>query len=148
VIFGDGPFKNAVKSAASKVPNIHIAGFTPDRNYLSAALASTDFMIHGSSAETYGLVVAEAICSGIPIVVPDIGGAHDLASPDYAEIYKSGSTNECSKAILRMLARDKKDIKDAISQKTNSIGTMDDHFVNLFNAYEKLVIEKKERLSL
>ncbi|MDZ7807984.1 MAG: hypothetical protein U5K71_12835 [Gracilimonas sp.] len=30
-----------------------------------------DYFVHGSAAETYGIVVAEAVCSGLPVVVPE-----------------------------------------------------------------------------
>ena len=57
-------------------------------------------MIHGSSAETYGIVVAEGLCSGLPLVVPNVGGAHDLAGTDYAEVYPPGDAARRSSARL------------------------------------------------
>jgi alpha-1,6-mannosyltransferase len=99
-------------------------------------------MLHGSSAETYGLVVAEAICSGLPIIVPNQGGAADLADPSYAETYAPGDVAECSAAIERLLSRDRNALlAGCASAAQHDIGTMDDHFDQLFELYERLVAE-------
>ena len=99
-------------------------------------------MIHGSSAETYGLVIAEALCSGLPIIVPNQGGAADLADPSYAETYAPGNVAECSAMIEALLARDRDALVAACAEAAqHKIGTMDDHFGQLFGLYERLIEE-------
>ena len=111
-----------------------------DRERLAASLASADAFVHGSAAETYGLVVAEAICSGLPVVVPDVGGAADLAAPEYAETYRPGDSSGCAEAIIRVLARPQTELLSAcMSAKAAKIGTMDDHFEKLFELYASLL---------
>jgi alpha-1,6-mannosyltransferase len=111
-------------------------------------MASGDAMLHGSAAETYGLVVAEAICSGLPIIVPDVGGAADLADDSYAEVYETGDADACAAAILRLLDRPRDGLLSGCAQATSAkIGTMADHFVGLFELYEKLVDEKRELIA-
>ncbi|MFN3198344.1 MAG: glycosyltransferase [Bradymonadia bacterium] len=144
VIYGDGPMRKQIRRLAAKVPGIYVAGFTKDRHELAQALASADAMFHGSAAETYGLVVAEALCSGLPIVVPDIGGAADLAGPDHAEVYPTGDAGEAAKALLRMLDRDPVALKaGAATMAAERIGTMADHFAELFEFYSTLVAERR-----
>lgn len=145
VIYGDGPIRGWVKRHADRVPGVHLAGFVTDRDEIATALASADAMLHGSSAETYGLVVAEAICSGLPIVVPNQGGAADLADPSYAETYAPGNAVECAAAIEALLSRDRVALKEACADAARQkIGTMEDHFHQLFELYERLVRESRE----
>jgi len=142
VIYGHGPMRSWVERHAARVPGVHLAGFVSDREEVAKSLASADAMLHGSSAETYGLVVAEAICSGLPIIVPNQGGAADLADPSYAETYAPGDVAECSAAIERLLSRDRNALlAGCASAAQHDIGTMDDHFDQLFELYERLVAE-------
>ncbi len=138
VMFGDGPLRRWTEYRARNVSGIHLAGFTYDRGFLSAAIASADALVHGSSAETYGLAVAEAICSGTPIVVPNQGGAFDLARPSYAESYPPGDSKACAAAIERLLKRDRPMLQRACAEAaTHQIGSMDEHFAKLFELYEE-----------
>ena len=144
VVFGGGPLDSWVQKRAKKVPGIRLAGYTKNRDELAAILSSADAMLHGSAAETYGLVVAEAICSGLPIIVPDVGGAADLAGDGYAETYTPGDVQGCEAAILRMLARPRADLQAACAEVAASgIGTMDDHFQQLFDLYVSIVEESR-----
>jgi len=145
VIYGDGPLRRWVERNAAGVPGVHLAGFVSDRDEIAKSLASADAMLHGSSAETYGLVVAEAVCSGLPIIVPNQGGAADLADPSYAETYAPGDVADCSAAIEALLARDRDVLVAGCARAAQrEIGTMDDHFDQLFELYERLVEEASQ----
>ncbi|HBX66893.1 MAG TPA: glycosyltransferase family 1 protein, partial [Balneolaceae bacterium] len=91
IVFGDGPIRKYVDYKANKSDYVKLMGFTENRDELANILASCDYFVHGSSAETYGIVVAEAVCSGLPVVVPARGGAADIANKDIAETYQSGN---------------------------------------------------------
>jgi len=145
-IFGDGPFRWMVKRQAKGIKHLKLMGFTSNREELADYLSSADYFVHGSAAETYGLVVAEAICSGLPVVVPDVGGAGDLANKEYSETYEPGNAEQLSRAILNILDRDRSKMVAASARvATESIGTMDDHFRLLFEVYQKMVDQKKAR---
>ncbi len=47
------------------------------RDELSAAYASADLLVLASRAETYGMVVTEALAHGVPAVVSDVGGVRE-----------------------------------------------------------------------
>lgn len=143
MIFGDGPLRKYVNFKSRNVDGLKVMGFTDNRDQLADILASSDYFVHGSSAETYGIVVAEAICSGIPVVVPRVGGAADLASPGYAETYKGGDPDALADALGIIINRDRASLVDAcVDAAQNEVGTMDDHFELLFNTYEKLANKK------
>ncbi|MBW2404164.1 MAG: glycosyltransferase, partial [Deltaproteobacteria bacterium] len=142
VIYGDGPLRSWVERRAAGVPGVHVAGFVADRNEIATSLASADAMLHGSAAETYGLVVAEAICSGLPVMVPNQGGAADLADPSYSETYAPGDVADCAVAIGALLDRDRDMLVAACARAAQQdVGTMDDHFDQLFELYERLIDE-------
>ena len=137
VLYGDGPLRPFVDARAAGTPGVHVAGFLRDRTLLARALASADALVHGSAAETYGLVVAEALCAGIPLVVPSRGGAADLADPAWAETYEPGNARALAHAIHRLLTRD----RDALRRAATAAGRdrvrdQRDHFAALFALYE------------
>lgn len=138
VLFGRGAMERSIKRQIERTPGVHLAGYVGSREQMAAAMASADGLLHGSAAETYGLVVAEAICSGVPIIVPDRGGAGALAGPGYAETYAAGDARACARGILRLLARDRAQLRTACAAAARRIGTMDEHFDRLFELYSGL----------
>lgn len=139
IIFGGGPIKKWIEFKAKDVKHLKLMGFTSNRSELANIMASCDYFVHGSAAETFGLVVAEAICSGLPIVVPDSGGGIDMADPDYAEIYETGNNESLAEALLRISRRNRNELtKFCVEASKSSIRTVDEHFDHLFSFYEKL----------
>lgn len=145
-LVGDGLSRARIERAAAAVPHIHVAGLVPDRALVARMMASADAVIHGSGCETFGLSVAEALCCGAPIIVPDTGGAYDFAAPAYAEIYPLGDADGAAKAIVRLFARDRDALAAAATAGAESrIGTADAHFDRLFALYESLVRQRSQR---
>lgn len=144
VLYGDGPLRAYVDAKVRGIPGVYVAGFTSDPDEIPTALASADAFLHGSAAETYGLVVAEAICSGLPIVVPDVGGAADLAEPGYAETYRAGDAAACAAAIRALLARDRTRVDEALEDaRVRKVADIRDHFRRLFELYDSLRRERR-----
>ncbi len=138
VIFGRGALHRYYAHKANTTAGVSLHGYVCDRDRLSRALASADAFLHGSAAETYGLVVAEAVCSGVPVIVPDRGGAAALAGPDYSALYGAGDCSECAAAILHLLARDRSGLAHGCAAARAGIGTMDGHFDRLFALYGRM----------
>ncbi len=133
VLIGDGLFRKSVERAASKAANVHLFGAVTDRDRLAILYASANLLIHGSGAETYGLVVAEAIASGLKVVVPNVGGAADLATGGCGWTYSLGDPDACAAAILEALGT------RASPVEAERPSYSDDHFLKLFAHYEVLV---------
>lgn len=138
MMFGRGAMEKSLRRLIDKTPGARLAGYVGGRAEMATAMASADGLLHGSAAETYGLVVAEAICSGVPVIVPDRGGAAALAGPGYAETYAAGDADACSRAILRLLGRDRTQLQLGCAAAAKRIGTMDEHFDQLFAFYDEL----------
>ena len=148
-IVGDGLIHGRVRAKAAKTPNVHVAGWVDDRPTLAAMIASADALLHGSTAETYGFVVAEALCCGTPVIVPDAGGAGDLAAPEYAETYASGHSRSAARAILKLLARDRAPMSQAaLAAGQERVGDIESHFERLFELYAQAASRKRTRASL
>lgn len=131
-VVGDGLARRSVERAARKAGGVALLGAVTDRGDLARILASADLFVHGSAAETYGLAAAEAIASGIAIVVPDSGGAADLAARGLSKTYRAGDAADCARAILAALAGE---TDPPIAPPP---GSLDEHFTALFRLYEGL----------
>ncbi len=119
---GGGVLSKANRKYAIETEGIRLDGFTKDREELAQAYASSDVLIHGSAAETFGLGVAEAICSGLPVVAPLVGGAADLVGNSNGLMYSPGNADECAKAVRKILEKDRDDWQANLlksSQKIN-----------------------------
>jgi alpha-1,6-mannosyltransferase len=143
-VVGDGFIRASIEAKAGKAKHIHLAGWLKDRETLARTIACADVVLHGSSAETYGFSVAEALCCGTPVVVPDSGGAADLAEPDCSESYIAGNAGDAAAALLRLLARDRAALSQAAEAlAAEKIGDIESHFVKLFALYAEAVEQRR-----
>jgi glycosyltransferase involved in cell wall biosynthesis len=56
-----------------------------------------------SHREAFGLVVLEALASGIPAVVADDGGSADLVSAETGRVFEAGSVQDCARGLAEAL---------------------------------------------
>jgi glycosyltransferase involved in cell wall biosynthesis len=73
VLLGDGPLRETLNSQRSTLnlnEHVHLPGFKP-YDELPVYYASANAFVHASAAEQWGLVVNEAIASGLPVIVSD-----------------------------------------------------------------------------
>ena len=80
VVAGDGPQRGALASAARAAGldgRIHFLGHV-DREELPGLYASCDAFVFSSTTETQGLVLAEALVAGIPVVAVDTPQTRDV----------------------------------------------------------------------
>ena len=77
VVAGDGPRAADVRDA---LPYAIHRGFL-GRPALADLYADADLFVFPSRTETCGLVVLEAMASGLPVIAPDAGGPRDLVAP-------------------------------------------------------------------
>lgn len=78
-ICGTGWDLEALRERAEKQhPNVVFEGFS-DR--IPQVLAESDLLLHLCPCEPFGLAILEAMAVGIPVLVPDAGGAASLIEP-------------------------------------------------------------------
>jgi alpha-1,6-mannosyltransferase len=143
-VVGDGFIRGSIEAHADKARHIYLAGWLKDRETLARTIASADVLLHGSSAETYGFAVAEALCCGTPVVVPDSGGAADLADPACAETYAGGHAGAAARALITLLQRDRNALSAAATAIAAArIGGIESHFETLFALYQGAVAARR-----
>jgi alpha-1,6-mannosyltransferase len=142
-IVGNGLIRKSVEKWARRARHIHVAGQIKDQQRLARVIASADALIHGSAAETFGLVLAEALCSGTPVIVPDAGASATFAGPGYAETYKPGDAADGAAAILALVAGDRAaQARAALAAAEARVNNVEQHFETLFAIYERIVAER------
>jgi alpha-1,6-mannosyltransferase len=137
VLFGDGPERAKLERRAP--PGVHFAGFQTDRTQLAAAMASADGLVHGCGRETFGLSVAEAVACGLPVVVPDAGGAAESADPSCGQLYASEDADACAAAILRLLAQDPGELRARAIEASGRVPTAAGHIRQVLSVYDSLL---------
>jgi glycosyltransferase involved in cell wall biosynthesis len=75
-LVGDGPHRKALEQHFAGLP-VFMAGFLYGEE-LASAYASSDVFLMPSRTETLGLVVLEAMCSGLPVVAARAGGIPEM----------------------------------------------------------------------
>ncbi|PZR34742.1 glycosyltransferase [Caulobacter segnis] len=138
VLIGDGIDRVRVARAAAGRPHVKILPPIHDRPLLAAHLASADILVHGCESETFGLVPAEAMASGVPVVGPDRGGFAHLAQPATSEVYRAGDLTAATDAIRRLLARDPVALRTAAVGAAPGVRQDVDHFADLFEHYRSI----------
>lgn len=75
-VVGDGPLLDSLRQRF-RHSHIAFAGFL-DGLELTTAYASSDAFVFPSTTDTFGNVVLEAMASGLPAIVSDRGGPHEI----------------------------------------------------------------------
>lgn len=108
IIVGDGPLRGRVESYVSRhrLPNVVLAGYVPEsvkpRYYDSADI----FCAPATGAESFGIVLLEAMASGLPIVATEIPGYMSVLEPGRDSITVQPNSWRELGASLVVLARD------------------------------------------
>ena len=67
-------------------------------------LMEADCLLHCADSEPYGLVVAEAMACGLPVVVPDSCGPAEIVEPGCGRSYEPGNAAAAAAALVGVLA--------------------------------------------
>ena len=75
-----------------------------DRAQVGEALARTDFFVHASHWETFGVVMLEALAAGVPVVAVDSGGPRDFLTRERGRLVPPGNAHALAEAMATMEA--------------------------------------------
>lgn len=99
-LVGDGPYRAELSRL---LPDAIFTG-TLTGSALGAAYASADLFVFPSTTDTFGNVVVEAMASGLPAAVSDIGGPRELIkNPRLGKILAARSPTAWAEGLAQML---------------------------------------------
>ncbi|XP_059667937.1 sulfoquinovosyl transferase SQD2 [Cornus florida] len=102
---GDGPYREELEKLFRGMPAVFTG--TLQGEELSEAYASGDVFVMPSESETLGLVVLEAMSSGLPVVAARAGGIPDIIPEDHEDktgyLFKPGDLDDCLSKLAPLL---------------------------------------------
>ncbi len=134
ILLGEGSQHARIIRQISGNPHIHLMEPVRDRAHFAAIMASADALVHGCEAETFCMAAAEARACGVPVIVPDSGGAADHARGGAGRTYRATSAAALAQAI-----RDECASARAGRAPTATARSMTEHFTDLFADYAGLI---------
>uniref|UniRef100_A0A6N2KPQ2 Glycosyltransferase subfamily 4-like N-terminal domain-containing protein n=4 Tax=Salix TaxID=40685 RepID=A0A6N2KPQ2_SALVM len=115
-IIGDGPYREELEKMLTGIPAVFTGMLGGEE--LSQAYASGDVFVMPSESETLGLVVLEAMSSGIPVVAARAGGIPDIISPEQEGktgfLYNPGDLDDCLSKLVPLL--DNKELRETMGE--------------------------------
>ena len=102
VIAGGGPDESALRRAAP--PDVTFLGVLDHKCALPQLYASADAFVFASLTETLGLVVLEAMASGLPVIATAAGGVADhLRNGENGLAFPANDIYEMAHAMVRLV---------------------------------------------
>ncbi|KAK4796042.1 hypothetical protein SAY86_028368 [Trapa natans] len=102
---GDGPYREELERMFFGMPAVFTGMLQGEE--LSQAYASGDIFVMPSESETLGLVVLEAMSSGLPVVAARAGGIPEIISPDQegktGYLFSPGDLEDCVSKLEPLL---------------------------------------------
>ncbi|XP_024443897.2 sulfoquinovosyl transferase SQD2 isoform X3 [Populus trichocarpa] len=115
-IIGDGPYREELEKMFTGMPAVFTGMLGGEE--LSQAYASGDVFVMPSESETLGLVVLEAMSSGIPVVGARAGGIPDIIPPELdgktGFLFNPGDLNDCLSKLEPLL--DNQELRETIGK--------------------------------
>ncbi len=109
VLVGDGPARSDLERYFAGMPVTFMGYLQGER--LSRAYASADIFVFPSRLETFGLVVIEAMASGLPVLASRVGGVADMVTEAVnGYTFDSGDT-AMMRAGLRNIASNRENMR-------------------------------------
>jgi glycosyltransferase involved in cell wall biosynthesis len=121
IFLGDGQLAPELKQyvASRKIPNVHFAGFR-NQSELSEFFVAADIFVLPSHFEPWGLVVNEALCFGLPVIVSDqVGASADLVEHGQNGFrVPAGDLENLREALLKLMLNPK--LRASMGQRSRS----------------------------
>jgi glycosyltransferase involved in cell wall biosynthesis len=101
IMAGTGPLEAELRATAP--PGVTFLGFLERKSRLPDLYANCDAFVFASITETLGLVILEAMASGLPVIAAPAGGVRDhLRDGRNGLAYPEGDVNAMARAMVRL----------------------------------------------
>lgn len=137
VVVGDGPQRPTLSALAHEVKMSERVRFLGTRADIPSLLVAFDLFVLPSYSESFGIVVAEALLAGTPVVATQVGGIPEVTDQGrYARLVSPDEQEALARAILWMMEHPTEARKQALEGK---------HFIR--NKYSlDIVVEQQHAL--
>lgn len=147
ILIGDGKLRASMIDLTTKlkITDIEFISYIPN-NKMREMYDQCDCFVLPSDVETFGMVYAEAIACGIPVIATDNGGASDIVNKDNGLIIQKDNLTALQYAMEYMYYNSAKYNK-TIMQEYIKDKFGEDTFVKQFNnCIKEIIIRKKENV--
>ncbi len=142
ILIGTGTARSKVITAIGRNPHAQLFEPTSNREQLARVLASSDALVHGCEAETFCMVAAEARASGLPLIVPDQGGAADQFVEGQGMLYRAADPVSLRDGLTHFVETTPMFHRMRATADAPSTRTMDQHFEELFASYRAMAYSR------
>jgi glycosyltransferase involved in cell wall biosynthesis len=134
IIAGVGPERPVFEKLAKK--NVHFVGFVDD-NKLAELYAGARALIFPAE-EDFGMVAAEALSFGVPVIAYEYGGIREIVIPEKTgELFSAQTPEVLAEGIRRFLAREGQ-YDETMMKKSVAYFTKENFQNGIKNVVEKL----------
>lgn len=142
VLVGRGPSEKDLKEQFRNVTNLHFLGWRED---IPQILKASDLFVLPSLREAFGLVVVEAMASGVVVVATDNGGIKDIIENGKSGLLvPPGNTERLVEAISTLLKNpdQKRDLERAALERVKTHFTAERMAEKTAEVYQKAISGK------
>lgn len=124
-IVGAGPQRASLEQQIARhgmQSSIRLLGMQP-RSAVVKLLRDSDCFVLTSDHETFGVVLTEAIASGLPVISTDCGGTAEIVTPENGVLIETGNVRALADVLVTMRNRletgyyDKKNLRAGCMEK-------------------------------
>lgn len=105
-IIGKGPEHDRLQKLINTLQlnhQVHLGGELP-RKVIAEKMQTSNFYILSSLQETFGIVLIEAMATGLPVLATKCAGSSDLINKKVGYIIEAGSAHALTQGIEKMMA--------------------------------------------
>lgn len=121
-----------------RVANVTQLPYQGEGLQLARYLASADAMVHAGDAETFGLVMAEAMACGLPVVGVNCGAVPELIDTSVGELVPRASGEALAEGVRALFERDLTAIGRLARQRVEQRYSWDQVLWDLLSLYRRL----------
>lgn len=107
--------------AQASHPNVNFLGYT---DYVQEELAAADLLVHLCPVEPFGIAILEAMAAGIPVLVPDTGGASTLVEKNVSGFhFRAEDVDDLAKRLLELTQAQPEQLNQVVKTAREALTT-------------------------
>ncbi len=126
------------KLADSHASRIHFLGYRTD---VPKVMSAMDIFVHGARQEAFGLVLAEALSNGRPVIATNTGGARQILNTEVGVLVPREDVRAMRQAMIELSAAPKKRESMAIAavSRAHDCFSVSSYAENIQSRYKELL---------